>query len=225
MNRYSRNQSMISSDEQILLNKSKVCVIGCGGLGGYNIEMLARLGIGTITIIDGDVFDESNLNRQLYSTSETMGYKKADIAKDRLGLVNPEVTVISINKFLTKENGFDLLKDSDIIVDALDSMDVRKEVVHLCESLQVPFVYGAIAGWYGQVATILPGDQTLEQLNKSSKNKGEEVQLGNPSFTPALVASIQVSEVLKLITGKGDILRHSFLHINMLNHEYEVYDL
>lgn len=225
MDRYFRNKSMITEEEQKLLGESKVCVLGCGGLGGNIIEMLARLGIGTITVVDGDTFDESNLNRQLLSTTETVGLNKARVAKERISIVNPLVTIISKEEFISIDNGLEILKDQDIIVDALDSIEVRMEVVKLCTELQIPYVYGAIAGWYGQVATILPGDNTLSLLNKSKKNKGEEVNLGNPAFTPAFVAALQVSEVLKLITNKGDILRHSFLHINMLNHEYEVFDL
>ena len=225
MDRYSRNKSMISEEDQRLLGVSKVCVLGCGGLGGNIIEMLGRLGVGTITVVDGDSFDESNLNRQILSTTETIGLKKAHVAKNRMNIVNPEIKIISYDNFINLENGLEILADQDIVVDALDSIEIRMEVVKMCDELKIPYVYGAIAGWYGQVATILPGDQTLSIINKSKKNKGEEVKLGNPSFTPAFVAALQVSEVLKLITGKGDILRHSFLHIDMLTHEYEIFKL
>lgn len=225
MDRYSRNKSMITEDEQEKLRASKVCVLGCGGLGGNIIEMLARLGVGTITAVDGDNFDESNLNRQILSNSDTIGLPKAEVAKSRISIVNSEVELISIVDFINQDNGVEILRGHDIIVDALDSIEIRMQVVDMCKELDLPYVYGAIAGWYGQVATILPGDETLSALYKSKKNKGAETKLGNPSFTPAFVAALQVSEVLKLVTGKGDILRHSFLHIDMLTHEYEVFEL
>lgn len=225
MDRYSRNKTMITDEEQQLLKDSRVCVLGCGGLGGHIIEMLTRLGVGHLTVVDGDVFDETNLNRQLLSTEVSIGLNKASVAKVRMGIVNPEVTIHPVEEFITIENGLNMLKNQDIVVDALDSIDIRLKVVDMCKELEIPYVYGAIAGWYGQVSTILPGDETMSIINKSSRSKGEEVKLGNPSFTPALVASLQVSEVLKLITNKGEILRNSFLHINMLDHEYEVFKL
>lgn len=225
MDRYARNKTMITEAEQELLKTSRVCVLGCGGLGGNIIEMLTRLGVGHLTVVDGDVFDETNLNRQLLSTEVSIGFNKASAAKVRMGIVNPEVEVNAIEGFITPENGLDILNNHDIVVDALDNIAIRLKVVDMCRELDLPYVYGAIAGWYGQVATILPGDETMSIINKSSRSKGEEVKLGNPSFTPALVASLQVSEVLKLITHKGKILRNSFLHINMLDHEYEVFEL
>ena len=216
---------MLSAEENASLSKFKVCVVGCGGLGGYIIEMLARLGIGNLTVVDGDVFDESNLNRQLLSDMDSLGKSKALKAKDRISIVNPLINVKAVNERLTKENGLEILEEHDVVVDALDNIESRLLIQKLAEELNIPLVHGAIAGWYGQVTTILPGDKTLDLLYSNSGNRGLEAELGNPSFTPALVASIEVSEVLKILINRGDLLRRKLLIINTLNQEYEVITL
>lgn len=224
MNRYDRNYSCISHEDQKKLAEAKVCVLGCGGLGGYIIEMLGRIGIGEITVVDGDVFDESNLNRQLLSEKATLGKSKAEMAYKRMLAVNPTIKVDPINTFFDQANGHDILAGKDLVIDGLDRIETRKLAVAVCEELNIPFVYGAIAGWYGQVATIMPGDQTMNTIYKSNGDRGKELQLGNPSFTPALIASIQVAEAVKYITGKGDLIRHGFMHIDCLNNDFEKID-
>lgn len=216
---------MLTPEENIKLKDFKVCVVGCGGLGGYVIEMLGRLGIGHITAVDGDVFEESNLNRQILSDTSSLGKSKANIAKERMALVNPLIKVKPIPKILTLENGEEILNGHDVIVDAVDSIETRLLLQDIASKLNIPLVHGAIAGWYGQVTTIFPGDRTLDIIYSRKNAKGLEKELGNPSFTPALVASIQVSEVLKLLIGRGELLRKKILFINTLEQEYEVISL
>lgn len=223
--RYSRNGSMLSQEENERLGSFKVCVVGCGGLGGYVIEMLGRLGIGTITAVDGDVFDETNLNRQLLSSEDVIGKSKAETAKERMKHVNSDVTVHWIHDFVTEANCEGIIGGNDLVVDALDNMSSRRLLEACCEKLGLPLIHGAIAGWYGQVSTILPGDRVLRHIYPSDENKGMETELGNPSFTPALVASIQVAEALKVLLGRGEILRSRLLTIDLLNQDYEVFDL
>lgn len=226
LDRYKRNVNMLSEEENEKLKDFKVCVIGCGGLGGYIIEMLGRLGIGHITAVDGDVFDETNLNRQILSDEASLGMSKAEKAKQRMELVNSTIEVKPIAEMFTKTNGIEMLKGHDVVVDALDDIETRLVLQQLCEELQIPLVHGAIAGWYGQVATILPGDRTLDFIYARKKQpKGVEKELGNPSFTPAQVASIQVSEVVKLLIGRGEFLRNKILFINMLDQEYDIVEL
>lgn len=217
--------NMLSPEENASLSNFKVCVIGCGGLGGYIIEMLARLGIGYLTVVDGDVFEETNLNRQILSDMNSLGKPKAIVARDRINIVNPLIKVKVINGMLTEENCTEILQGHDVVVDALDSIDARLLLQRQAEALNIPLVHGAIAGWYGQVTTILPGDRTLNILYKEKDTKGLEEELGNPSFTPALIASIQVSEVLKILINRGELLRKKLLVINTLNQEYEVINL
>ena len=177
MERYVRNMKMLSPEENEGLKSFKVCVVGCGGLGGYTIEMLGRLGIGSITAIDGDVFSESNLNRQLLSHRGTLGKNKALTAMERMKLVNPHIQVRAIPEFLREENALEHLKGHHLIMDALDNIPSRMLIQAKAEELNIPFIHGAIAGWYGQVSTIFPGDRTLDLLYAQSSQKGIESSL------------------------------------------------
>ncbi|CBH21013.1 Molybdopterin biosynthesis protein MoeB [Acetoanaerobium sticklandii] len=222
MLRYSRNKNLMSDEEIILLSQKKVCVLGLGGLGGYIVEMLSRIGVGSLTLVDGDVFDETNLNRQLFSSMNNLGSSKALEAEKRVKGINPLTKVIPVYEFVDSSNAMKIIANHDVIVDALDSIDLRKYIAKVCTELNLPLVHGAIAGWYGQVATIYPNDTTLDILYPKDIKKGIEKELGNPSFTPALVASIQVSEVIKLLLNRGDLLRNSFMIIDLYTNDIEV---
>jgi len=225
MNRYIKNQNMLSAEENLSLRNYSVAVVGCGGLGGYLIEMLARLGVGHITAIDGDVFDVSNLNRQLLSIPDNLGKSKAVAAKERVLAVNPEVVVNPIHTFMTKENAAEMLAGHHVICDALDNITARLMLQEAAENLAIPLVHAAIAGWYAQVCAVFPGDNTLRRIYPEDIARGEEAELGNPSFTPGLAASVQVSEVLKILIGRGSLLRNKLLVINTLDNHYFVLDV
>ncbi len=225
MDRYQRNMNAITPEENQRLKDFHVLVVGCGGLGGYIIEMLSRLGIGTLTVVDGDVFDETNLNRQLLSSESAIGKPKVLAAKERVGLVNSQVKVHPIHALLDRENGPAMVSGKDLVFDALDNVGSRLILEELCEAAGVPLVHGAIAGWFGQVSVILPGDRTLHSILPEGVNKGIEVELGNPAFTPALVASSEVAEGLKVLLGRDGILQNQLLTIDLLNQEYEVLTL
>lgn len=219
--RYQRNRSMLSVVDQLLLFRSQVVVIGCGGLGGYIIEELARLGIGRIVAIDPDVFEEHNLNRQLLSSPANLGLAKVEAALDRVGQINPAVRVKPIKEFFCTANGREFLRGATLAVDALDSISYRLELAQACTEMEIPMVHGAIGGWYGQVATQLPGDTTVQSIYRNwVAGKGIEKELGNPAFTPALVASLQVAEVCKLLLGRGELLRRRKLSIDLLEMEF-----
>lgn len=223
--RYSRNISTISVEENENLKNYTICVVGCGGLGGYIIEMLGRLGIGHIIAVDGDIFEESNLNRQILCDTESIGYKKAIKSQERMKKVNPFIKVDAVTERLTYSNGAAIIRGAHVVVDALDNIDSRLILEKLCEEEKIPLIHGAIAGWYGQVTTILPGDKILKNFYEGKDLIGAEIKLGNPSFTPALVASIQVSEVVKVLINRGELLNKKMLFINLLTQDYEVIDL
>lgn len=224
MLRYAKN-GIFSSEDMSKLNKKKVCIIGSGGLGGYILEMLTRVGVGSITIIDGDVFDETNLNRQILATSESLNREKVEVAIERMNQVNPEVKVNGIRIFLNEDNVNGLIEGHDIVVDGLDSIETRFILEEACETMGIPLVHGAIAGWYGQVTTIMPGDRTLTAIYKTRVGKGVEKNIGNPSFTPACIASFQVSEVLKVLLGLGETLSKKLLMIDLLDNEVFVLNI
>ena len=124
--RYIRNFEALSEAESDLLKTKKICIVGCGGLGGYILEQFLRLGVESITVIDGDCFEESNLNRQLLSTENVIGNFKALTAKERAQEVNSQIKVHAVNVFLTEENAGELLKGHDIVMDAVDNIAARR---------------------------------------------------------------------------------------------------
>jgi len=223
--RYARNRNLIDSREQEILRGKTIAVVGLGGLGSYIAEQLARLGFGRLILIDGDIVDESNLNRQLFATERAIGLPKADLAVERLCQVNSQVEYISHHARLTPENGIELLEGADIVVDAVDSISARLMLQDLCGQLRVPLVHGAIGGWWGQVSVIFPGDDTLSRIYPKEYVLGIEQDFGNPAFTPGIIASIQVSETLKICLGRPGVLRGKLLRVDLLEHEYFIIEL
>jgi molybdopterin/thiamine biosynthesis adenylyltransferase len=215
----------LSHEENEKLKDFKVCVVGCGGLGGYIIESLGRIGIGYITAIDGDVFEESNLNRQLLSQEDTLGISKAQTAKNRMKNVNSTVNVTAVSEFITEQNSEQILKGHDIIVDALDNVKSRFVIEQTAQKLGIPLIHGAIAGWYGQVSVSLPGKPLYDKLYQKDTNKGIETELGNLPFTAAVTASVQAAEVIKVLLNRKGVLVGKLLTIDLLSQEYEVFDI
>jgi molybdopterin/thiamine biosynthesis adenylyltransferase len=224
-NRYIRNLTTISEDEMKILKKSKVLVIGCGGLGGYIIEMLSRIGIGSITVLDGDVFDETNLNRQLFSAMSNIGRKKVVVAEERVKDVNPQVKFTGYASIFSEENSDDIIKGHDIVVDAVDNISTRLLLERKCSQHNLPLIHGAIAGWYYQISVVMPGDNTLSKIYSDSEEKGIETLVGNPSYTPAAAASAQVSECIKVLLNKEIELRGKLLYVDLLNNTYNIFEI
>jgi molybdopterin/thiamine biosynthesis adenylyltransferase len=217
--RYQRNRNMITTAEQLRLFQSTVAVIGCGGLGGHILEALARLGVGHLVAVDPDVFEEHNLNRQLLCTPALLGQPKVTAAAERLAQINPAVSLSPVHAPFARRSAGDLLSGVHVVVDALDCIAVRLELAECCAALGLPLVHGAIAGWYGQVTTQLPGDDTLARTYTQA-GQGIEKELGNPSFTPALVASLEAAEVCKILLGRGTLLRRRTLTIDLLEMDF-----
>ena len=211
---YLRNIGAIGLDGQIKLLQSSVAVVGAGGLGGTVIELLARHGIGHIIVIDNDRFAEEDLNRQSLSTEEDLDKYKAIIAARRVRQMNSAITVTPYVGKLTRRNAHKLLKDAKVVVDGLDNLPSRFAVEEACRELGIPFVYGTIAGFSGQLMTIFPEDVGLSSVygpSDSLPERGVEVKTGTPSATPAMIAAWQVQEVIKVITGIGKPLRDRLL--------------
>jgi len=225
--RYQRNKGTIGIDGQIRLLKAKVAIVGAGGLGGTVIELLARVGVGCLRVIDGDAFAVHNLNRQLLSTEQNQGKNKAYAAAARVALINQDVRVEPVPYMLQADNAEKLLQDVDVIVDALDNVSARLLLNQAARRYGIPLVYAAIAGFTGQVMTIMPGDQGLERIYKkpTASDKGVEVMLGNPAGTPALAASLQVQEVVKILTGIGEPLRNKLLYFDTEINVFEILTL
>jgi molybdopterin/thiamine biosynthesis adenylyltransferase len=216
--RYLRNIGTIGLDGQIKLLQSTVAVVGVGGLGGTVIELLARQGIGHLIIIDNDRFTERNLNRQVMSAEGNLGKYKVTVAARRVGEINSATTVTTFRERLTRDNAEKLLGSAQVVVDGLDNLSSRLVVEHACRQLAIPYIYGTIAGFSGQLMTIFPQDVGLSSLYGSSSNTvpdhGIETEIGTPSTTPAIIAALQVQEVVKIITGVGTPVRNQILLVD-----------
>ena len=200
--------------------KIRVAVIGCGGLGGYVAEHLARVGVGSLRLVDADVFEESNLNRQLFCTEDSLGRAKVAVAAERLGAVNSGVAIESLDTLLVSDNAAALIAGCQCVVDCLDNVASRFQLARACQEAGIPLVYGAIAGWFGQVSAVFPGDVSFVSLYGAHEDAdgGEGVQKteGNLSFTAGVVASFQAAEAVKVLLGKQDVLRNRLLMIDLL---------
>lgn len=215
--RYARNIPALTVAECEILKQKSVLVVGCGGLGGHIIDQLARIGVGAIRAIDGDVFEPSNLNRQLLSDMNFLGVSKAKAAADHIARVNPDVTMDAVEAFLTEDNASELLTGCDIVMDALDNIQSRKILSFACETANVPYVYGAISGWVAQAAVSLPGDHLVDRLYPEGTEVRDKSVL---SFTPALCASMQTALCVRLLTGRP-VATGTVYYFDLLNQEFE----
>lgn len=211
-----RQKGIISKNDQVKLLNSQVTVIGCGGIGGATTEMLARMGFGKLRIVDKDVFEISNINRQLMSSLESVGKPKTQVTMERLESINPSVEVEVFNEELTDKNVLKILKGSQIVVDALDNLLTRIIISRCTDKLDIPFIHGAIHGTMGQITVFnssTPNYEELFKLPSQGKELTPEIieQVSNLSKevppvigpVPNIVGCLQAFEVVKIITGKG----------------------
>jgi len=225
--RYKGNISMIGIAGQQRLLSARVAIIGAGGLGGNIIELLARQGVGYLRVIDGDVFTAQNLNRQLFATELNLGVNKAEAAASRIASINSDVCAEAVPLMLSEENAQKLLSGMDVAVDALDNVGSRLLLSKTAQQMRIPLVHGAVAGFAGQVTTVLPDSKGLETIYQTTGAADSNVEkaLGNLAATPAIVAAIQAQEVIKLLTGVGETLSGRLLHINSKRNIFRVFDI
>ena len=197
--RYSRNIPAVSMEDMETLRRSKVLVVGCGGLGGFILEYLARMGVGELTAVDGDVFCESNLNRQILSTVNNMGMNKAQAAAERIREINPDVRVTAVPEFFTKENAAGLLSDVDLVMDALDNVSARHLLEDAASEAGLPIIHGAISGWDLQVMLVRAGSGKLHMLYPEGSHPCTKTSL---PFTPAACAALQAAMAVRYLCGR-----------------------
>jgi len=215
----SRQMGLLSRADQLKIRDSTVSVIGCGGIGGAAVEMLARMGVGSLRIIDSDVFDVSNINRQLMSSFSALRIPKVDVAVERIRTVNPFSRVEVYHEVFDEENASEIISGSDAVVDALDNITSRVIASMRCASEGIPFIHGAIHGSMGQVTVFREGSPSYEELFRlpsldleltaDVKARLRELSSETPPVlgpVPNITGCLQAAEVLKLITGRGDVI-------------------
>jgi molybdopterin/thiamine biosynthesis adenylyltransferase len=216
--RYERNLATFGVEGQLKLLSARVAVVGLGGLGGWVAEVLARAGVGFLRLIDGDQFVETNLNRQLFSSVRNLGQNKAKAAKRHLHGVNPGIRLEDNPVFLDDKNADLLLGDMDIVVDALGDLTNRALLYRHASRLKRTVVHGALGGLFGQLALIEPGRPGLEQAYGPLEElpaHGQELYLGTPSPTPAVLGALQAQVVLQVLLGQVETLRGALFFLDL----------
>lgn len=226
--RYVRNMKSYSHEDQIRLLHSDVTVVGMGGLGGAVAEILAREGVGTLRLIDGDRFEESNLNRQMLSSADKIGKPKAAAAAERVSCINPSVSVRASEFFLDAENAPSLIKSSDGIIDCLDNLQTRFLLESAAKKAKIPIVSAAIAGETGHVTTIYPDDPGLSLIYgppEQAPEKGIEQSLGCLSHAVTILSSLECSEMIKILLKRQGGLRDRLLVMDLSDTSFEMLQL
>jgi len=207
--RYVRNLGAVGVAGQARLLGAWAAVIGLGGVGGLVAEILARAGGGTLVLVDGDAFEETNLNRQILSSRASLGRPKAEVARERLLDVNPHVEVVACCQRLTRENARSLLAGpaggapaDRVVIDCLDTGRDRLVLQDACRELGLPLVHGAIRGWRGRCTLVLPRGPGLELFyGRDDVPSGAEAAAGAPGPAPALLAAWQAGQALRVLLG------------------------
>ena len=214
----------LGEEGQLKLLSSKVLVIGAGGLGCPALSYLAAAGIGTIGILDYDIIDKSNLHRQILFDESQIGFSKAEASAVKLRSLNSEIKFKFYNNYLTLENGFEIIKDYDVIIDSTDNFKSKYLVNDLCVILNKPFIMGAINKFEGQVAVLNydggPTYRCIYPVQISSNMILNCEESGVIGALAGMVGTIQAMETIKLITGIGESLSGEILFINSLNMEF-----
>ena len=199
----------IGEEGQERLKAARVVIAGAGGLGSVVSIYLAIAGVGEIRIIDHDTVEMSNLNRQILYGDSDVGQKKAEIALRKLKTLNPDVTVKAVTELITEKNAAELFGDVDAIVDAMDNIPTRYVLNKIAVANRVPLFHGAVRGFEGRATTIIPG--------KTACLKCIYPRLPQPEITPvigvapAVIGSIQATEVIKYFVGIGQLLTNRLL--------------
>ena len=224
--RYDRQIMLYGFGEegQEKLKKAKVFVAGAGGLGSPVSIYLTVAGIGNLSIVDHDVVELSNLNRQILHWQENIDAKKVDSAQTKLSRLNPDIKVNGICEMITEENVEELVGDADIIVDAMDNLPTRYLLNKTAVAKNIPFVHGAINGFEGRAMTVIPGKSAC--LNCVYRGvEVPKVKFPVIGVTPAIIGCIQATEVIKYIVGLGNLLTGRLLNYDALSmtfNEFEV---
>ncbi len=206
--RYIRNFKTMSLDMQLDLARSKVLVVGAGGLGGYVIELLVRSGAGRLFVADGDVFELSNLNRQLLGTTHLTGRPKVEAALQRARDINPFARVETSGTYLQPDDLPGLLPETDLVLDCLGGVEFRQELLQAAQGHHCPLVTGFVAGNTGLASTVFPGDKSPAAFWQADNDQGAEITLGNVSYTVSMIATLQAREAIHILTGQAPCLRN-----------------
>ncbi|MBR0502631.1 MAG: HesA/MoeB/ThiF family protein [Paludibacteraceae bacterium] len=219
LNRYSRHILLkdVGVEGQERIREAKVLIVGAGGLGAPVAMYLAAAGIGKIGIVDGDVVDLSNLQRQIIHTTPDVGRYKVESAKETIQAINPSVEVVTHRDFLMANNALDIISDYDFVVDGTDNFPVKFLINDACVMAGKPFSHGGILRFEGQTFTYVPGSACYRCTFDGPPPAGAVPtcsQAGVLGAIAGMLGTIQAAETLKYFTGVGELLTNKLLTFN-----------
>jgi len=209
LKRYARQLRIFGEEGQKELKKAKVTIAGAGGLGSVTATYLTVAGVGRIQIIDDDVVELSNLNRQILHWEKDIGKKKAESFADKLSQMNSEVEVVVTTERICEDNVAEIFKAADLIVDAMDNFQTRYLLNRVALQKEIPFFHGGVYGFEGQVTTIIPGETACLRCIFPESPEGETFPV--IGVTCGVIGGIQATEVVKYIVGVGGLLTNRLL--------------
>jgi len=209
LERYSRQVMLFGETGQEKLKSATVVIAGVGGLGCPVATYLTAAGVGHLRIIDHDVVERTNLNRQILHWDKDIGVAKTESAGEKLRAINPDIVIETAKVTIDEETAPGLIKDADVIVDAMDNYPTRYLLNRMACKFGIPLFHGAIRGFDGQVTTIIPGKTAcLSCIFPKAPPKEIFPVIG---VTPGVIGMIQANEVLKYLLGTGELLENRLL--------------
>jgi len=222
LDRYSRQIMLeeIGYQGQLKLKQANVCVVGVGGLGNPIVIRLAAMGVGKIRIVDRDVIELSNLHRQTMFNEDDIGQVKVETAAKKLRKLNQDIVIEELPVSINDYTALDVVDGCDVVIDALDSVNARYSLNKACIEKKIPFVTGAAVGVTGQSFTILPNETACYHCLFPALDEDSmptcSIEGVHPSIL-SIIGGIEVSEAVKIITGKQPSLKDKVLHVDLEN--------
>jgi molybdopterin/thiamine biosynthesis adenylyltransferase len=220
--------SDIGYDGQLSLKNSKICIVGIGGLGAPSALKLTGMGIGYIRLVDRDIVSRSDLHRQYLYSADTVGRPKVEVAFEKLGQLNPDVTLDPIPESLNSLNAEALIDGMDLVIDGLDRPEPRYLVNRACNKLGVPYIFGAAIETSGNASTLLPGQTFCLECFMDGLTDDDLPVCGVVGVHPSIlgiVSSVQVSEAVRVLTGQKPKLYNKLLYIDLRDFEFNLLDI
>ena len=218
----------IGYDGQLKLRKARACLIGVGGLGSPIATQLVGMGIGYLRIVDRDIVSRSDLHRQHLYDIESVGRPKVEIAQKKLKRLNPDVSIEAIPESLNSINAAEIINGVDVVLDGLDRPEPRYVVNRICNRLKIPYIFGAAIEAFGNASTLIPGRTfCLECFMPGLRDEDLPVcgVVGVHPSVIGMVASVQVSEAVRLLIGQQPKLLNKLLYIDLREFEFNVLEI
>lgn len=221
--KYVKTVQAIGLDNLIQLRLAKVAVLGCGGIGGFACEALVRMGVGTLIAVDGDVYEETNLNRQLYSYEDNLGISKSKITCETLRRVNSASMISYVDQKLTAENFSELIESPTVVVDAIDRLVDRLAFSQICRKQGIPYFFGNIGSSDFRIGVQGAGSDLLERIFEGTNVT--DPSEGSPAVTAGLCGVALAGEVIKFLLGMDNVLINKFMQVNWHQHQAVIIDM